>query len=174
MLLDSQREAGRQGGRREDETNEETTGPPPGAPPAWAAVRGLGPWKDVSENQDMPGPTLQVRDGEGALLQLSPETETGGGIRAPRYEREPPLILTKSSRGREGRGTGESGSWPGKLQPGLLQGISSLNVFWTPALSPISAPPLAAPHCPSHHLPPGHALLPGLHRLRDKSSRAGC
>lgn len=34
------------------------------------------------ENQNVPGPTLQVRNREGALLQPSLETD-GGSIRAP-------------------------------------------------------------------------------------------
>ena len=58
------------------------------------------------ENQDVPGPTLQVRGLEGALLQPSLETD-GGSIRAPRKAREPhPPHPQKVFWGREGWGTG--------------------------------------------------------------------
>lgn len=60
------------------------------------------------ENQDVPGPTLQVRDREGALLQPSLETD-GGSIRAPRKVREPHPPSSKSLLGQ--RGTGQWGVW---------------------------------------------------------------
>ena len=61
------------------------------------------------ENQDVPGPTLQVRGLEGALLQPSLETD-GGSIRAPRKAREPhPPILKKSSGAERGGALGSLG-----------------------------------------------------------------
>lgn len=93
--------------------NEEATGPPPGEPPAWAAVRGLGSWKDVSENQDVPGPTLQVRDGEGALFQPSPEADRGAASEHPDMSENPTPLSSQSLRG------AEKGGALGSLGPGL-------------------------------------------------------